>query len=65
MLAAILDAASQEAGPSPVAQALEALTAVVERLADNQAILITHVTELPEAIGRQFEASLKERAEAS
>jgi len=61
MLAEILGAASQEAGPSPIAQALEALVATVGRLADNQATLITHVAELPEAIGRQFEISLRER----
>ncbi len=64
MLAEILGAASQEAAPSPVAQALEALVAMVERLAENQATLIGHVVELPEAIGRQFEISLRERAEA-
>jgi len=65
MLAEIMGAASQEAGPSPVAQALEALAATVERLAENQATLIAHVAELPEAIGRQFEASLRERPTAT
>jgi hypothetical protein len=65
MLAEILGAASQEAGPSPVAQALETLGAIVERLAENQATLIAHVAELPEAIGRQFETSLRERPAAT
>lgn len=60
MLTELLGAASQEAGPSPVAEALEALVAVMERINENQAILIGHVAELPGAIGRQFEASLRE-----
>ena len=58
MLAEILGAASQEAGPSPVAEALEALIAAIERLDENQTILIARVIELPEAIGGQIEASL-------
>ena len=62
MLAEILGAAQQEPGPSPVAEALEALVAAVQQLAENQAMLIAQVTELPEAIGRQFEISLHERA---
>lgn len=60
MLAEILGAASQEAGPSPVAQALEALAAVIERMDVNQTALIARLAELPEAMGRQFEASLRE-----
>ena len=58
MLADILAAASEEAGPSPVAQALEALAARVERMDANQASLIALVADLPEAIGRQFETGL-------
>ncbi len=64
MLSEILGAAQQEPGPSPVAQALETLVAAVQQLAENQATLIAHVAELPEAIGRQFEISLHERARA-
>jgi pantothenate kinase len=63
MLAEILGAAAQEAGPSPVAQALEALVATVDLLAESQATLTEHIADLPEAIGRQFEISLRERAE--
>jgi hypothetical protein len=59
MLAEILGAASQEAGPSPVAQAREALVAVIERLDQNQTTLIARITELPEAIGGQIVASLQ------
>ena len=59
MLADILKAASQEAGPSPVAEALRALVAVIERVDENQTTLIARVAELPEAIGRQLEASLR------
>jgi hypothetical protein len=59
MLAEILGAASQEAGPSPVAQALEALVAVIERLDQNQTTLIARIAELPEAIGTQIVASLQ------
>jgi hypothetical protein len=56
MLADILAAASEEAGPSPVAQALEALSARVRQMDANQTGL---VAELPEAVGRQFEINLK------
>jgi hypothetical protein len=65
MLADILGAASQEAGPSPVAQALEALAAQVQQMDENQTSLIAQVAELPEAIGRQFEASLKDWSTAT
>lgn len=65
MLSEILGAASQEAGPSPVAKALEALVAQIERLDEHQTDLITRVTELPEAVGRQFEVSLKEWSTAA
>ena len=60
MLAEILGAASQEAEPSPVAQALAALAARIQELDENQTNLIARVAELPEAVGKQFEASLKE-----
>jgi hypothetical protein len=60
MLADILGAATQDAGPSPMAQALEALAAQVQQMDENQTSLIAQVAELPEAIGRQFEASLKD-----
>jgi vacuolar-type H+-ATPase subunit I/STV1 len=60
MLAEILGAASEEAGPSPVAQALEALAARVQQMDENQTSLIALVAALPEAIGRQFETSLKD-----
>ena len=65
MLADILGAASQEAGPSPVAHALEALAAQVQQMDENQTSLIARVAELPEAIGRQFEASLKDWSAAT
>ena len=65
MLADILGAASQEAGPSPVAQALEALAAQVQQMDENQTSLIAQVAELPEAIGRQFETSLKDWSTAT
>ena len=65
MLADILGAASQEAGPSPVAQTLEALAAQVQQMDENQTSLIAQVAELPEAIGRQFEASLKDWSTAT
>jgi ABC-type transporter Mla subunit MlaD len=65
MLAEILGAASQEAGPSPVAQALEVLIAAIDRLADTQTTLMAEVAALPEAIGRQFEISLREQAAAA
>jgi len=60
MLADILGAASQEAGPSPVAEALEALAAQVRQMDENQTSLLALVAELPEAVGRQFEISLKD-----
>ena len=60
MLADILGAASQETGPSPVAEALEALAAQVRHMDENQTSLLALVTELPEAVGRQFEIGLKE-----
>ena len=59
MLSEILGAAKQEAGPSPVAEALEALVAVIQRMDENQTTLIARLAELPEAIGRQVEASLR------
>ena len=65
MLADILGAASQEAGTSPVAHALEALAAQVQQMDENQTSLIAQVAELPEAIGRQFEASLKDWSAAT
>lgn len=60
MLADILVAASQETGPSPVAQAVAALAAQLQQMDENQMSLIAHVVDLPEAIGQQFEASLKD-----
>ena len=65
MLAEILGAASEEAGPSPVAQVLEALTARVQQMDENQTSLIALVAALPEAIGRQFETSLKDWSTAT
>jgi hypothetical protein len=65
MLAEILGAASQEAGPSPVAQALVALAAQVQQMDENQASLIARLAELPEAVGRQFESSLKDWSTAT
>ena len=59
MLAEILGAASQDAGPSPVSVALEALAAQVRQMDETQTGLIALVAELPEAVGRQFETSLK------
>jgi hypothetical protein len=59
MLADILAAATQETGPSPVAEALEALAAQVQQMDANQASLITLVAALPEAIGQQFETGLR------
>ncbi|MGD0106655.1 MAG: hypothetical protein ABSC06_21845 [Rhodopila sp.] len=59
MLADILAAATQDVGPSPVAEALEALAAQVQQMDANQANLITLVAELPEAIGQQFETGLR------
>lgn len=60
MLADILTAASEDVGPSPVAEVLHALAAQVQQLDDNQTSLIARVAELPEAVGRQFETSLKD-----
>jgi len=60
MLAEILGAASQDAGPSPIAEALETLAAQVQQMGENQTSLITLVAALPEAVGRQFETSLKD-----
>ncbi len=60
MLADILDAASEEAGPSPIADALEALAAQVRHMDENQTSLLALVTDLPEAVGRQFEIGLRE-----
>ncbi len=60
MLADILGAATLEAGPSPVAEALETLAAQVRHLDETQTGVIAQLVELPEAIGRQFEASLRD-----
>ena len=60
MLSDILGAASQDVGPSPVAEALEALAAQVQQMDENQSSLIVRMAELPEAIGRQFEIGLKD-----
>ena len=65
MLADILGAATQDAGPSPVAQALEALADQVRQMDENQTSLIALVAELPEAVGRQFEISLKDWSTAT
>ena len=65
MLADILAAAAQEPAPSPVAEALAALVAAVQGLADNQAALIAHIAELPASIGRQLESCLAERLTAA
>lgn len=65
MLAEIMAAASQEAGPSPVAEALNALVVSVERLVENQTILLERIVELPNAIGQQFEITLRDRAQMS
>ncbi len=65
MLADILGAATQEAGPSPVAEALTALVEQVRQLDENQTALIVHLTELPEAMGRQLEASMTEWSAAA
>jgi vacuolar-type H+-ATPase subunit I/STV1 len=60
MLTDILEAASEDAGPSPVAEALDSLAAQVQQLDENQTSLIAQMAELPEAVGRQFETSLKD-----
>ena len=65
MLADILAAASQEAGPSPVAEALEALAAQDGGMEETQASLIALVTALPEAVGKQFEIGLKDWSAAA
>jgi|GEM_PF-1940516 septal ring factor EnvC (AmiA/AmiB activator) len=65
MLAKILGAAAQDAEPSPIAQALEAIAAQVQQMDENQTGLIARVAELPEAIGRQFETSLKDWSTAA
>ena len=65
MLAEILGAATQDAGPSPVAVALEALATQVRQMDENQTSLIALVAELPEAVGRQFETSLKDWSTAN
>ena len=65
MLAEILGAASQDAGPSPVAVALEALATQVRQMDENQTSLLALVAELPEAVGRQFEISLKDWSTAA
>jgi hypothetical protein len=65
MLADILGAASQEAGPSPVAEALELLAAQVRQMDENQTSLLALVAELPEAVGRQFEIGLKDWSTAA
>jgi len=65
MLADILGAATQDTGPSPVAQALAALAAQVQQMDENQTSLTAQVAGLPEAIGRQFEASLKDWSTAT
>ena len=59
MLTEILGAASQEAGPSPVAEALEVLAMRVRDMDNRQAVLIERVAELPLAIGQQFAESLR------
>jgi len=65
MLADVLAAASEEAGPSPVAQALEALAARMQQMDANQTSLITLVADLPGAVGQQFETSLKDWSTAA
>ncbi len=65
MLADILAAASQEAGPSPVAEGLAVLAARVQQMDANQTSLIVLVAELPEAVGRQFENNLQDWFTAS
>jgi len=44
---------------------LEALTARVQQMDENQTSLIALVAALPEAIGRQFETSLKDWSTAT
>jgi hypothetical protein len=64
MLGDILGAASQEVGPSPVAAALTDLATQVQQMGESHATLIGLVSDLPEAIGRQFEISLRGLAAA-
>ena len=59
MLADIIRAATPEDGPSPVAEALQALAAQVQQMDETQAELITQIVALPAAIGSQFEISLR------
>jgi hypothetical protein len=61
MLADILGAAAQDTGPSPVAQALDALTMQVRRVDENQTVLIIRLSELPEVLGRQLEQSITDQ----
>ena len=65
MLAEILGAASQDAGPSPVAVALEALATQIRQMDENQTSLIALVAGLPEAVGKQFVTSLKDWSTAT
>ncbi len=58
MLAEIMGSAAQDAGPSPVAHVLEVLAARILAMDENQAALMAHLMELPDAIGKQFELSL-------
>ncbi len=58
MLADIFGAATQDTGPSPVAEALQALAAQVLQMDETQTSLIARVAELPVAIGSQFEISM-------
>ena len=60
MLADILGAATVDNGPSPVAEALQALAAQVQQMDETQTSLIARMAELPAAIGSQFEINLKE-----
>ena len=65
MLADILGAATVDNGPSPVAEALQALAAQVQQMDETQTSLIARMAELPAAIGSQFEISLKDWSAAS
>jgi len=64
MLADILKAASEDTGPSPIAEALRVLAAHVQEMDEHQMTLIASMAELPEAIGRQFKTSLNEQSAA-
>ena len=59
MLADILRAATPDTGPSPVAEALQALEMQVQQMDETQALLIAQMVELPAAIDSQFEISLR------